>query len=272
MAMYESFARVYDRFMDNVPYDKWACRLHRILLDHKIDSGLVLDLGCGTGQMTRRFRSFGYDMIGVDGSEDMLEIALEKEQSSESGEDGAAAQADGEKRYPILYLLQDMRAFELYGTVRAIYSCCDCLNYLMSGDDLEAVFSLVMNYLDPGGIFVFDMNTEHYYRNELGQNTFADVRDECSIIWQNDYDSDTFENEYDLTIFARRSDGLFEMTQETHFEKAFPFERVKTLAEKTGLVFESVYDGYTEESLKADSSRMLMVLRKPAGTMQLQGR
>ncbi len=262
MAVYESFARVYDRFMDNVPYDEWAARLHEIFLKRGIDSGLVLDLGCGTGQMTRRFRDFGYDMIGVDGSEDMLEIALEKEHlPSDPAEDQPEKETEGDS-CPILYLLQDMREFELYGTVRGIYSCCDCLNYLDTKEDLEKVFRLAENYLDPGGIFVFDMNTASYYEDELGQNTFADVRDECSIIWENDYDPDTMENEYDLTIFVRNPDGLYERTQETHLEKAYSFQTVRSLAEKAGLIFDSAFDGYGSGKLNRGSSRMLLIFRK----------
>lgn len=265
MAMYENFARVYDRFMDNIPYDEWAGRIHEILLDHGIKDGLVLDLGCGTGQMTRRLRSFGYDMIGVDGSADMLGIAMEKEQ-----EDGRDLREDGTAGGSILYLVQDMRRFELYGTVRAVCSVCDCLDYLESEEDLLQVFRLVENYLDPYGLFVFDMNTVHYYREELGQNTFADVRDECSIIWENDYDPSLRENEYDLTIFSRTGNGLYERFQETHFEKAFPFERVKALAEQAGLIFEGAFDGYSEEPLKEDTSRMVLVFSESGRKLETQ--
>lgn len=267
MAMYESFARVYDRFMDNVPYDEWAARLREIFQMHGIDSGLVLDLGCGTGQMTRRFRDFGYDMIGVDGSEDMLEIALEKEQTTEKSAEEQMTEAgelpgESGKSYQILYLLQDMREFELYGTVRGIYSCCDCMNYLYTEEDLLTVFRLAENYLDPGGIFVFDMNTASYYEKELGQNTYADVRDECSVIWENDYDPETMENEYDLTIFVRTPQGLYERTKETHYEKAYPFDTVKSLAERAGLILDAAFDGYCTGKLRKDSSRMLLVFRK----------
>ena len=118
MEAYTEFAAVYDEFMDNVPYDEWADYLHGLLQKDGIEDGLVLDLGCGTGAMTERMAAFGYDMIGADNSEEMLEIAMEKR--LESGHD-------------ILYLLQDMREFELYGTVRAIYSVCDSVNYITSG-------------------------------------------------------------------------------------------------------------------------------------------
>ena len=188
MEAYTSFARVYDTFMDNVPYKEWADYLGKILKEYGIDDGLVLDLGCGTGSMTEMLASSGYDMIGVDNAEEMLEIAMEKK--VESGHD-------------ILYLLQDMREFELYGTVRAVISACDSVNYITDDEDLTEVFRLVNNYLDPEGLFVFDFNTEYKYREILGEQTIAEDREECSFIWDNYYDKDERINEYELTLFVR---------------------------------------------------------------------
>lgn len=143
MGSYESFARVYDLFMDNIPYDEWCSYLIELLKEYGIEDGLVLELGCGTGNVTERLFNAGYDMIGVDNSMDMLEIAMEKKE---------------ENKKDILYLLQDMREFELYGTVRAVVSICDSMNYILDYGELVQVFSLVNNYLDPGGIFIFDLN------------------------------------------------------------------------------------------------------------------
>ena len=125
---YTGFAAVYDIFMDNVPYEEWGEYIHSLLKDRGIEDGILLDLGCGTGTMTEKLADYGYDMIGVDNSEDMLELAMEKRM--ESGKD-------------ILYLLQDMREFELYGTVRAIVSVCDSVNYITEPEELEEVFRLV---------------------------------------------------------------------------------------------------------------------------------
>ena len=138
---YQSFARVYDMFMNDVPYEEWADYIQSLLLEYGVEDGLVLELGCGTGSLTEILSARGYDMIGVDNSEEMLEIALDKK--TESGQD-------------ILYLLQDMREFELYGTVRAVISICDSMNYITEETDLLEVFRLVNNYLDPGGVFIFD--------------------------------------------------------------------------------------------------------------------
>ena len=127
-------------------------------------------------------------MIGADCSEDMLEIAGEKKEKS---------------GYDILYLLQDMRKFELYGTVRAVVSICDSMNYIMSEEELLQVFRLVNNYLDPEGIFIFDMNTIYKYRELLGDATIAENREACSFIWENSWYEEERVNEYDLTIFEK---------------------------------------------------------------------
>lgn len=149
MSSYENFARVYDLFMDNIPYEEWCAYLTGLLKEYNIEDGLILELGCGTGNATRILSSSGYDMIAIDNSPDMLEIAMEKK--AEDGQD-------------ILYLLQDMREFELYGTVRAVVSICDSMNYITEKEDLLEVFRLVNNYLDPKGIFIFDLNTFYKYR------------------------------------------------------------------------------------------------------------
>ena len=175
MDAYTSFASVYDTFMDNIPYEEWAEYLVDLLKEYGIHDGLVLDLGCGTGNMTELLASAGYDMIGVDNAEEMLEIAMEKREKS--GHD-------------ILYLLQDMREFELYGTVKAIVSICDSINYITEEEDLLEVFRLANNYLDPKGIFIFDFNTVYKYREVLGNQTIAEDRDECSFIWDNYYYED----------------------------------------------------------------------------------
>ena len=213
MEAYTSFARVYDTFMDNVPYKEWADYLGKILKEYGIDDGLVLDLGCGTGSMTEMLASSGYDMIGVDNAEEMLEIAMEKK--VESGHD-------------ILYLLQDMREFELYGTVRAVISACDSVNYITDDEDLTEVFRLVNNYLDPEGLFVFDFNTEYKYREILGEQTIAEDREECSFIWDNYYDEDERINEYELTLFVRDEEQpqLYRKYQEDHFQRAYTLEQI----------------------------------------------
>ena len=250
MEAYTSFAKVYDLFMDNVPYEEWAAYVKGILEEFGVKDGLVLDLGCGTGSLTECLARAGYDMIGAESSEDMLEIAMEKKERS--GLD-------------ILYLLQDMREFELYGTVRAVVSICDSMNYILEYGDLVQVFRLVNNYLDPGGVFIFDMNTEYKYEQLLGDQTFAEDREDGSFIWYNAYDPQEKINEYDLTLFEREGE-LFRRLKETHYQRAYSPEEVRQAAEEAGMEFVALWDAFTREPLRADSDRMYMVFREVGKT------
>lgn len=247
MESYTGFAEVYDTFMDNVPYREWAQYIRKLLEREEIDSGLVLDLGCGTGSMTEELASYGYDMIGVDNSEEMLEIAMNKKEKS--GHD-------------ILYLLQDMRQFELYGTVKAIVSVCDCINYITEEDELEQIFRLVNNYLDPGGIFIFDFNTEYKYKEILRDETIAEEREECSFIWENYYDEAEGLNEYALTLFVQEKGDLYRKYQEIHLQKAYTLEEMKARIEKSGMKFVAAYDSYTEQAPTKESERICMMARE----------
>ena len=248
---YSSFAQVYDLFMDNVPYEEWSAYLISLLKEQGIEDGLVLDLGCGTGKMTRLLRMAGYDMIGVDNAEEMLEIAKEAEYDR-------AEETSGQ----ILYLLQDMRGFELFGTVRAVVSICDSMNYLMSEEDMKTVFSLVNNYLDPGGIFIFDLNTVYKYRELLGETTISENRTEGSFIWDNYYDEEEQINEYDLTLFIREEGDLYRKYEETHFQRAYELETVKRLLKAAGMEFVAAYDAFTREPVRNDSERIYVIARE----------
>ena len=276
MDAYTSFARVYDMFMDNVPYEEWCDYITGLLKEYGISNGLVLDLGCGTGSMTELLAARGFDMIGVDCSEDMLEIALEKRMAS--GRD-------------ILYLQQDMRDLELYGTVRAVVCLCDSINYLLDVQDLETVFRLVNNYLDPGGIFIFDLNTEYKYRELLADRTIAENRDEGSFIWDNYYDEESRINEYDLALFipAEEADagkmgegagpdcetgaasgsgtsgeGLYRKYQETHFQRAYTLDEIREALERAGMEFLTWYDGDGDgrQAPREDSERIYVIARE----------
>lgn len=247
MDAYTGFAAVYDMFMDNIPYEEWCGYLTDILKEYGVEDGLVLDLGCGTGKLTRLLAAKGYDMIGVDVSEDMLEIAMEH-QAEEGGE--------------ILYLLQDMREFELYGTVAAVVSICDSMNYLMEYEELVQVFSLVNNYLDPGGVFVFDLNTPYKYREVLGEQTIAENREEGSFIWENYFDEEDGVNEYDLTLFIREEDGRYRKFEETHYQRSFSIQEVQAALLEAGMEFVTAYDAFTKEPPREDSERIYIVAKE----------
>ena len=264
MEAYTSFASVYDTFMDNVAYGEWGGYIYTLLCRYGVKSGIVLDLGCGTGTMTEILAGYGYDMIGVDNSEDMLELAMEKRIAS--GHD-------------ILYLLQDMREFELYGTVRAVVSVCDSVNYITEPEELAGVFRLVNNYLDPGGIFLFDFNTEYKYREVMGDCTIAEDRGPCSFIWDNCYYEEERINEYDLTLFIREgtapgqnegaeeddteeNGALYRKYTETHFQRGYTLEEIRELLSSAGLIFQAAYDMDTREAAGEKSERVCVIARE----------
>lgn len=248
MDAYTSFASVYDTFMDNIPYEEWAEYLVALLKEHQVEEGLVLDLGCGTGSMTELLAQAGYDMIGIDNAEEMLEIAIEKREKS--GHD-------------ILYLLQDMREFELYGTVRAIVSICDSVNYITEEDELVEVFRLVNNYLDPKGMFIFDFNTTYKYKEVLGDRVIAEDREECSFIWNNYYYEEEKINEYELSLFIREEDSdLYRKFQETHFQRAYDLKTIKEIIEESGLEYITAYDAFTRNAPTETSERIYVIARE----------
>lgn len=258
MEAYTGFAQVYDLFMDNVPYEQWSEYLISMLREYGVPEGLVLDLGCGTGKMTRLLARAGYDMIGVDNAQEMLEIAVDQESSR-----GAEQIPKGVgKRKDILYLCQDMREFELYGTVAAVVSVCDSMNYLLEEEELLTVFRLVNNYLDPGGIFIFDMNTLYKYRELLGETTICENRREGSFIWENYFDEEEQINEYDLTLYVREEDGRYSRFEETHCQRGYELEVIRRLLEEAGMEFVAMYDSFTRNMVRKDSERVCFVARE----------
>ena len=264
---YTDFAQVYDIFMDETPYGEWCDFLAGLIGKYGVsrpaqgrkdlgeslegrdsreallasERDLVLDLGCGTGTLTELMAGRGYDMIGVDSSEEMLRLAMEKRDQEGHG---------------TLYLLQDMRRLELYSTVGTVISVCDSLNYLLEEDELAETFRRVNNYLYPGGIFLFDFNTVYKYAQVIGDATIAENREDCSFIWENYYHPRERINEYDLTVFVREGDGRFRRFQETHYQRGYTLEQIKSLLERAGLRFLNAWDGDTRGEVTGESQRI----------------
>ena len=246
MAIYHNFAQCYDLFMANAPYDEWVEFVEALFKKYSKKPKLVLELACGTGSVTSRLAKKGYEMIGVDMSAEMLAVAADK------GGD-------------VLYLCQDMREFELYGTVDCILCLCDGLNYILDKRDLLCVFKLVKNYLNPGGLFIFDMNTQYKYEHTLGDRTFVEMEDSATYIWQNYYDKKRRVNEYAVTFFVEDSaSGVYKRFEETHSQRAYSQEEVCAIADKVGLDVIGTYDLDKPPALKAvknNSERVCYVLK-----------
>jgi len=236
--IYGGFAAIYDEFMD-MDYKAWADYVQAVWAAHGALPALVLDLGCGTGGLTRELFARGYDMIGIDISAEMLAIARQR--------DGAS-----------LYLQQDMRQFELYGTVDAIVCTCDGFNYLADAAELAQTLALCKNYLNPGGILIFDINTEYKFEHILADNTFAAASDNAAYIWENFYDAAAKINEYAVTCFVEES-GVYRRFEEVHFQKAHSHEEIKQAITAAGLTLAAVYGNMTTKPPIAESQRIFYV-------------
>lgn len=260
MNAYGEFAYVYDEFMDATPYGEWCALLVELIEKYGVskpergvedallsERNLVLDLGCGTGTLTELMYAQGYDMIGVDNAPDMLEIAMAKREESGS---------------QILYLLQDMRELELYSTVGTVVSVCDSVNYILEEEELLEVFRLVNNYLYPGGIFIFDFNTDYKYREVIGDTTIAESREDCSFIWENYYDEESHMNEYDVTVFVQEEGDLFRRFTENHVQRGYTVEQMSSLVAQAGMELVAVLDADTGEAVTAESERVYIVAKE----------
>lgn len=256
---YNVIAGVYDRINSGVDYAKWADRAE-VLFDRYLKSRpeLVLDLACGTGSMTLELAGRGYDMIGVDLSEDMLSEATDRMylmiDDGRLPEDGARP----------LFLRQDIREFELYGTVGAVLCCLDSLNYLTGDGELLKVFSAVHNYLDPDGLFIFDMNTPYKFENIYGDNSYVyelDTETDADklCVWQNYYDRDSRLCDFMLTLFEREADGRYKRSDEEQCERCYSFEEVKNALEESGFELLHISNGFEEYSVEASDANRLPV-------------
>lgn len=272
MEPYSGFADVYDLFMDNVPYDDWEELLTELFSSRGVTDGLVLELGCGTGTMTERMAARGYDMIGLDLSEEML---------------AAAAQKRAESAGSTLYLQQDMRRFELYGTVAGIFSVCDSLNYITKREELVQVFRLVNNYLDPDGVFVFDFTTPAYYADPARRHPVVEEQQGITLIWENDYDPRGRLNRHFVTIFLpvraedawidecdgprkvplpQGDDPVYVKEQELHVQRAYTPDEIRGALEDSGLRFETMLDAVTRGEPGPESQRIFCVAREQGKT------
>lgn len=245
MEAYTVFADIYDDFMGNIPYETWSNNIAGLLKEYNITEGIVCELGCGTGKLTELMAKKGYEMIGIDNSEDMLSVARE------------SCEED------ILYLLQDMRELELYGTVEAVISVCDSMNYLVNDGELEEVLRKVNLYLERDGIFIFDMKTEYCYEKVLGDSVQYEDTEDMALIWENHYDNQSKIHSYDLTMFiSYDEEGSFTRYRETHYQRAYSVDEVKAAVKAAGMELLKVIDADSMKEPGESSERIYYVLKE----------
>ena len=240
--MYNKFSEVYDNFI-NIDYGSWVKYIESLWAKFGCKPNLVLDLACGTGNITIPLAKKGYDMIGLDLSEDMLSMARSKSRKLEN----------------ILFTLQDMRRFELYGTVDACICMVDSVNYILGEAELSEVFRLTRNYLNPGGLFIFDINTKHKFQNILKSNSFCDITEDAALIWENYYDEDSQINEYMVSIFLKSKNGLYERHEEFHSQRAYEAEYICEALKASGFELLAQYDALTFDKPRKESEKVFFV-------------
>lgn len=243
--MYNILASVYDKFQE-IDYERFIAFYEEIFKRYNIEPKLILDLGCGTGNITIPMAEKGYDMIGIDLSVEMLEIAAEK-----------ARKADKD----ILFLNQDMSDFELYGTVDAMVCALDGVNYLTEDGQLSDMLSKLHYYLNPGGILIFDINTEYKFRNILDGSTFVYDDKDAYCVWNSEYDEEGM-CYFDLNIFTQNPDGTYTRRDEFQEERAYSVEEIKKTVEECNLEFLGVYDNLSFNPPTDQSERLFFVVRR----------
>ncbi len=247
--MYNDFAEVYDKLQD-ANYEKFVDYYEQIFKKFGKEPKLVLDLACGTGNITIPMAKRGYDMIGLDLSCEMLNIARDK------------AMAEG---LDILFLNQDMCEMELYGTVDAIVCALDGLNYITDPEDMQKIFRLVANYLNPGGIMVFDLNSEYKLREVLGGNTFVCEEEGIYYVWQSEFDEETRICDFQLNFFCEQADGSYTRFDEYQAEKAYSADEIAEYAKSAGLNVEGCYKPFEFATVSDKDERIFFVISKKMG-------
>ena len=245
---YTNFASLYDRLMHkDFEYEQWADYLENLFSHYGKNPQLVADLACGTGNMTIPLSRRGYEMIGLDASEDMLNIAREK------------AQAEG---LDILFLRQNMTRMDLYGTVDAFLCMIDGMNYVLNPESLQRMFRLMKTcFLDPDGIFIFDISTEHKLAETIGNQTFNYSDETLFYSWENRYLTKKRISDMYLTFFVKQKKGGYRRFSERHLQRAYRPEELVTMLKKAGFSEVDCYDELSFDAPKPDADRIVFVAR-----------
>ena len=252
--IYDLLAPFYDEFNGDINYSEWADFIEKIIKkDYTSGSPeLILDLGCGTGSMTLELASRGYDMTGVDYSTEMLDIA--KKRAYKDGFDGK-----------ILWLCQDMREFELYGTVDVTVCCLDGINHLTSPKDLDKCLKLVHNYLIPDGLFIFDVNGRYKFESVYGDETYCMERDNALCVWQNYYNEKTRLCDFYITLFQECEDGKYQRYDETQRERMYTLRSLKRALAENSFEFLGAYSDFEFSEASDENDRIYVVARCKKG-------
>ncbi len=244
--MYNGFAKYYDTLITELSYRDRAIYFKKIIDKYLPDTKLVLDMGCGTGSLCVELANFGYDVTGVDISMSMLSEAMNKLSDCE---------------HSILYLCQDMRQLDLYGTMDTVISALDCINHITSEEELAMVFARLQNFVTDDGLFIFDVNTPYKHSHILANETFVYDMDDVYCVWQNTLEEDNATVNISLDFFEYE-DGAYYRSNETFKEKAYPISTIEKLLNNNHFTLEAVYDEDSFNTPTSTSQRWVVVARR----------
>lgn len=246
MGGYHTFAAYYDGLTDNVAYQQYAEKILQFLRSNGVEGGLLLDLACGTGNMSLPMARAGYDVIGVDASPEMLSAASEKAYDAEAD---------------ILFLCQKMQKLDLYGTIDAAICTLDGINHLTSSEDVQTVFERVSLFMNPNGIFIFDVNTPFKHEQVLADNTFVYENEDVYCVWQNELEAQTCTVKIDLDFFIK--DGqTYSRVSESFSERAYDENEISSMLSSAGFDVLAKYDGETFQTPSRASQRVIYIAKK----------
>jgi predicted TPR repeat methyltransferase len=245
MDQFSALAEYYDRFV-GADYEKITQRIHSIIQENQSCASLVCDVGCGSGTVTLNLAKLGYDMIGIDGSQEMLSEAMNKRYDLPEGEN-------------VLFLCQKLPDFELYGTVDCIISTLDTINYITDENDLDRLFYWFHNYLNPNGLLIFDINTLYKYETILSQNSSIYDEDDVFMTWDSHFDGALCNHR--LTIFTKENNVYFRSDEE-QVQRYYSVATIEKLLEKHQLKILSVTDDYSENKPTEETQRLVFTVKK----------
>lgn len=245
--MYEEFAANYDNLTTDVDYKKRTEYICSLFNKYGKMPTLLLDLACGTGGFSNEFAKRGVEVIGVDISPEMLDVA--RNNSENLGLD-------------VLYLCQDATTLDLFGTVDGAICCQDSLNHITDYEDLCEVFKKVSLFMEKDGLFIFDLNTLYKHKEVLGNNTFVIEEENLYCVWQNEFDEDSGIVDIALDFFKETENGLFERSSEYITERYYSEKEIKSALHKANMEVVGIFEEMTEKTPKDNTQRIFYVTRK----------
>ncbi len=249
MAGYRDFAFFYDLLMKNADYESRFGYIVSLLAENGIGEGILLDMACGTGTLSKMFAQKGFDVVGIDSSEEMLSRAQEKK---------------FEENFDALFLCQKMEELDLFGTIDAAVCTLDSLNHVTETENIREIFRRVALFMNDGGVFVFDVNTLFKHREVLQNNAFVFDTENIFCVWQNTLLEDNETTQINLDIFEGDDDedDSYVRYSEEFFERGYELDFLKRTLEEFRFEVVGIYDDMTKEPVKENSERAVFVCKK----------